>query len=242
MTSKQAALVVLSGGQDSTTCLFWAREHFEQVHAVSFDYGQRHALELVSARHVATLAGCASYECVRVEGVLRSASPLTDPAVELETYTDYESMSRTIGERVELTFVPMRNAFFLTLAANRAVARGIFDLVTGVCQQDGANYPDCRRAFIDAQERTINEALGIERFKVHTPLMDLSKADSVRLAHTLPGCMNALAWSHTCYAGKSPPCGRCHACVLRARGFAEACAADPLVERTREQPLQVSAR
>lgn len=225
------AMVVLSGGQDSTTCLYWAKAVFKEVHAVTFDYGQRHALELDAARTVAKMAGVVSHEVVQVPGVLRSRSPLTDPSVELETYTDFDSMDAIIGDRVELTFVPMRNAFFLTLAANLALARGCFDLVTGVCQQDNANYPDCRQTFIESQERTINEALGIDTFRIHAPLMSLSKAEIVAMAQRIPGCMDAMAYSHTCYAGQFPPCGECHSCVLRAHGFAQAGVADPLVVR-----------
>lgn len=225
------AMVVLSGGQDSTTCLYWARAVFKEVHAVTFDYGQRHALELDAARTVAKMAGVVSHEVVEVPGVLRSRSPLTDPSVELETYSDFDSMDAIIGDRVELTFVPMRNAFFLTLAANLALARDCYHLVTGVCQQDNANYPDCRQTFIDSQERTINEALGIETFRIHAPLMSLSKAEIVRFAQQIPGCMDAMAYSHTCYAGQFPPCGECHSCVLRAHGFAQAGVADPLVVR-----------
>jgi 7-cyano-7-deazaguanine synthase len=225
------AMVVLSGGQDSTTCLYWAMEHFDEVHTVTFDYGQRHQIELISARTIAEMAGAASHVFLRVPNLLKSRSPLTDPSVELETYTDYDSMDAIIGDRVELTFVPMRNAFFLTLAANHALAFDCFDLVTGVCQQDNANYPDCRESFIAAQQKTINEALGISFFKIHTPLMDLTKAQSVLLAQTLRGCMDALAHSHTCYAGHFPPCGQCHSCVLRAQGFKEAGVNDPLIER-----------
>jgi 7-cyano-7-deazaguanine synthase len=225
------AMVVLSGGQDSTTCLYWAKAVFKEVHAVTFDYGQRHALELDAARTVARMAGVASHEVVEVPGVLRSRSPLTDPNVELETYSDFESMDAIIGDRVELTFVPMRNAFFLTLAANLALARDCYHLVTGVCQQDNANYPDCRQTFIEAQESTINEALGIDTFRIHAPLMSLSKAEIVRFAQQIPGCMDAMAYSHTCYAGQFPPCGECHSCVLRAHGFAQAGVSDPLVVR-----------
>lgn len=225
------AMVVLSGGQDSTTCLYWAKAVFKEVHAVTFDYGQRHALELDAARIVAKMAGVVSHEVVEIPGVLRSRSPLTDPSAELETYTDFESMDAIIGDRVELTFVPMRNAFFLTLAANLALARDCYHLVTGVCQQDNANYPDCRQTFIDSQERTINEALGIDIFRIHAPLMSLSKAEIVRFAQQIPGCMDAMAYSHTCYAGQFPPCGECHSCVLRAHGFAQAGVADPLVVR-----------
>jgi len=227
----RAALVVLSGGQDSTTCLFWAREKFKEVHAVTFDYGQRHAREVDAARKVAELAEVASHEIVGVPGILRSASPLTDPSHPLETYRSFEQMERVIGDRVELTFVPMRNALFLTLAANRAVAMGLRDVVVGVCEEDNANYPDCRMSFILRQEWAINHALGIQDFRIHVPLIDKTKAESVQLASRLPGCLHALSYSHTCYAGHYPPCGRCHACVLRQHGFDGAGVPDPLLER-----------
>lgn len=228
------ALVVLSGGQDSTTCLFWAKQRFDEVHAITFNYGQKHKRELESAMIVAEMAGVTSHELVNVPSILKSRSPLTDSSQELETYDNYEEMDKIIGDRVELTFVPMRNAFFLTLAANYALAKDCYNLVTGVCQQDNANYPDCRNEFIDSQQATINKALGIQHFHIHTPLMFLSKAQSIQLAKTLPGCMEALAYSHTCYAGEFPPCGKCHACVLRAQGFKEASEIDPLVARANQ--------
>ncbi len=235
MTSK--AMVVLSGGQDSTTCLFWAKDRFDEVHAITFDYAQRHRREIDAAVKVAALAGVTSHSVVEVGPLLLSRSPLTNNAEELETYRSYEEMDAIIGDRVELTFVPMRNAFFLTLAANHAVAVGIFDLVTGVCQQDNANYPDCRQAFIDLQAATINEALGIKQFKIHTPLMNLSKADSIRLAGTLPGAYDALAYSHTAYSGEYPPVTRDHATVLREQGFIEAGVPDPLIVRAWREGL-----
>ncbi len=225
------AMVVLSGGQDSTTCLFWAVKEFAEVHAVTFNYGQRHSVEIESAVTVAKLAGVKSHSIIDVPGILKSRSPLTDSTAELETYTDYKSMDAIIGNRIELTFVPMRNAFFLTMAANIALEKNCFDLVTGVCQQDNANYPDCRLEFIQSQQDTINKALGISTFKIHTPLMDMSKSEIVKFAIELPGAFDALAWSHTCYAGETPPCGKCHACVLRASGFADARMEDPLVQR-----------
>ena len=224
------AMVVLSGGQDSTTCLFWAKHSFDEVFAISFNYGQKHSLELESAKKIAEIANV-PLEIVNVPQILRSRSPLTNPNEKLETYDNYEEMDRIIGDRVELTFVPMRNAFFLTLAANYALEKDCYALVTGVCQQDNANYPDCRANFIDSQEKTINDALGIDNFHIYTPLMYMSKAQSIALAETLPDCMKALAYSHTCYAGEYPPCGECHACVLRAQGFKEAGVIDPLIER-----------
>jgi 7-cyano-7-deazaguanine synthase len=232
------ALVVLSGGQDSTTCLFWAKEKFDEVHAITFDYGQRHIIELQAAAKVAKLAGVASHEIVKVPECLISTSPLTSNTP-LETYQSFDEMDGTIGNRREHTFVPMRNALFLTIAANRAEARGIPNLVTGVCQMDNANYDDCREVFIQATEQYINTALGhdhrgTQKITIHTPLLFLTKADSVVFAKKITGAFDALAYSHTCYAGKYPPCGECHSCVLRAQGFHEAGVPDPLIKRTKK--------
>ncbi|MCG8362007.1 MAG: 7-cyano-7-deazaguanine synthase QueC [Pseudanabaenales cyanobacterium] len=232
MTVKKGdALVVLSGGQDSTICLFWAHEHFNTIHALSFDYGQRHKIELAAAKKIAKLLGVASHEIVELGPILQGRGPLVNNEEELEQYTDFESMTNIIGDRVELTFVPMRNALFLTLAANRAICKNIKHLVTGVCQEDTANYPDCRQSFIDAQQFTINQALGIDFFQIHTPLMNLNKAESIKLSLTLPGAYEALAWSHTAYDGQYPPIGKDHATVLRAWGFEQAGVPDPLIVR-----------
>ena len=231
------AMVVLSGGQDSTTCLYWAKKHFDKVHAITFNYGQKHDIEVKAAYRIGKMAGVNSHEVVVIPKLLRSRSPLVSHGEALEQYEDYESMEKIIGNRVELTFVPMRNAFFLTVAANYALEKDCFDLVTGVCQQDNANYPDCRQVFIDAQQNTINQALGIEGFKIHAPLMDMSKAQSIALAKTLDGCMDALAYSHTAYDGQYPPTGKDHASVLRAQGFLEADTPDPLVVRAWKEGL-----
>lgn len=230
------ALVVLSGGQDSSTCTFWARMQFDEVHAITFDYGQTHSIEIEAACRIATLSGMRSHEVVRVGPVLKSTSPLIDPQQPLERYDSYEQMDKVIGDRVEKTFVPMRNAMFLTIAANHAVALGANDLVTGVCQADNANYPDCRLDFINAQQHTINEALGYHQtntFRIVTPLMEMSKAESIRFAMKFGGYY-ALAFTHTAYDGRYPPTSMDHASVLRAHGFEEAGLPDPLVIRAVE--------
>lgn len=230
-------MVVLSGGQDSTTCLFWAKKCFDEVHAITFNYGQKHIREIEAAKKVAEMAGIASHQVVDVPNILKGRSPLTNPNEQLEQYENYESMDKIIGNRVELTFVPMRNAFFLTIAANYALEKDCFDLVTGVCQQDNANYPDCRQQFINSQTDTINEALGITNFRILAPLMDLSKAESIKWAMTLDGCMEALAYSHTAYDGQYPPVGKDHATTLRAQGFVEAGVPDPLIVRAWREKL-----
>lgn len=233
------AVVVLSGGQDSTICLYWAKNTFGagRVAAVTFNYNQRHSLELVAAHTVAKMAGIRSHEIINLGPVLHGTSPLTNPKEELETYDSYEIMHDIIGNRIEKTFVPMRNALFLTIAANRAAVLGAHTIVTGVCQMDNANYPDCREEFIDAQTDAINQALGNKKWGgdpeivIVPPLLNMSKAESIHEAAKLPGCFDALAHSHTAYDGCYPPTSRDHASVLRAQGFIEAGYPDPLVVR-----------
>lgn len=240
MTKK--ALVILSGGQDSTTCLFWAKDRYAEVHAITFDYGQRHAREIAAAMTIGEMAGVRTHEVVEVPNILAGKSPLTDPLATLEKYTDAAQMEEVIGDRRELTFVPMRNALFLTIAANRAEVLGDCDLITGVCQMDNANYDDCRQTFVDSAEDYINKALGHDhrgtpRISVVTPLMNLSKAETVEMSYHLPGCWQALAFSHTSYDGKYPPTDMNHANVLRADGFARAGRPDPLVVRAYTEGL-----
>lgn len=236
--NNRKALVVLSGGQDSTTCLAMAVAAFgaANVHAITFNYGQRHDREVVAAVNVAQLCGVSDrHEILHVGNILAGRSPLTDHSQALEQYRDYESMGKIIGDRVELTFVPLRNALFLTLAANRAAVLECSSIYTGVCQQDNANYPDCRVTFIRAQQHAINEALGfsaIDRRQIHivTPLMDMSKATSIKVLESM-GLLHLLAFSHTAYDGQYPPLGRDHATVLREQGFLEAGVPDPLLVR-----------
>lgn len=232
---KEACVVVLSGGQDSTTCLFWAIEHFDIVHCITFDYGQRHAIEIESAVKVAKMADVESHTILKVPNILESTSPLTSDN-DLELYDNVNEMDGVIGDRRELTFVPMRNALFLTIAANFAEARGIKNIVTGVCEMDTANYDDCRAVFIKATEDYINTALGHDHrgtgcIQILTPLLNLTKAETVKLSYELGNCWEALAYTHTSYDGKYPPTGKNHSNVLRADGFLKADLPDPLVLR-----------
>lgn len=216
------ALVILSGGQDSTTCLYWALQRFgpDKVESVTFDYGQRHRIELESACKVAKFAGVSNTMLPIDTFAALGRNALTDAAVDVPGTTTPE------GE-LPTTFVPGRNLVFLTFAAAYAWPRGIDHLVTGVAQTDYSGYPDCRRQTIDALQKAL--CLGLERdLTIHTPLMDLSKRAIVRLAQDL-GAIDAMGLTHTCYKGQRPPCGECAACVLRAQGFSEAGIADPLV-------------
>lgn len=228
MTDK--AVVVLSGGQDSTTCLYLMKEAGMELHAVTFDYNQRHRVEVVAARKIAKLAGVASHEVVELGPILKGTSPLVSGA-ELEQYSGHDALPGGL----EKTFVPMRNQLFLTIAANRAFCLGCNLVVTGVCEEDFGGYPDCRRAFVDALEAASTLGTFVDgpgkHLEIRTPLMHLTKRQTVELALGLPGCYEALAFSHTGYDGSFPPTGHDHATLLRAKGFEEAQVPDPLVLR-----------
>ncbi|GDY14695.1 7-cyano-7-deazaguanine synthase [Planctomycetota bacterium] len=213
-----AAVVLFSGGQDSTTCLAWALRQYRRVEAVTIDYGQRHRVELECARAIAERCGvphrilpCDSFTA------LGGNSLVSEEVVR-------DGVRQDTG--LPNTFVPGRNLIFLCLVAAYAWQRSIANLVTGVCQTDFSGYPDCRQTTMDALQAALRAGMDWP-FTIHTPLMFLTKADSVRLAVDLDA-LPLLALSHTCYNGSRPPCGTCPACLLRAKGFAEAGIADPL--------------
>ncbi len=218
------ALVVLSGGQDSTTALYWAINEvgLENVDTVTFDYGQRHKIELESAKKVAEVAGVPNIILNINTFKQLGGNALIDDNEEVNNF-----MKTQYG--LPNTFVPGRNLIFMTFAAAYAFPRKITELVTGVAQTDYSGYPDCREDTIKSLERTIS--LGMEyEFRIHTPLMKMTKAETVKLAVDL-GALEALKWSHTCYNGIYPPCGACPSCLLRAKGFKEAEIEDPIFNR-----------
>ncbi len=141
---------------------------------------------------------------------------------------------------LEKTFVPGRNILFLTVAANRAYVLGCNNLVIGVSQEDFGGYPDCREDFLEKMSASLTSGLDM-RMSIYAPLMRMTKAQSVLLAKNIPGCFETLAHTTTCYAGTSPSCGHCHACLLRARGFAEAGLEDPLTTRVASASADVAA-
>ena len=216
------AIVLCSGGQDSTTCLAWAKARFASVHTVAFDYQQRHRIELEAAARVSQILGASSHRVIPSNSLA---------ALGGSSLTSSESVHGGVRPSTGLpnTFVPGRNLVILTLAAAYAYQLGIHNLVTGVCQTDYAGYPDCRQTAIDAVAQSI--AVGMDfPVTIHTPLMDLTKVETVRMAMDLDAS-EALAWSHTCYNGQIPPCGTCPSCQVRAKGLADAGVPDPLLER-----------
>lgn len=209
--NKEAALVVFSGGQDSTTCLFWAKKHFKEVRALSFLYGQKHQKEVELARGIAARANV-PFDVMDVSfiGTLGRNS-LTDAAMEMDKKKPEGSVPNT--------FVPGRNLFFLSIAAVYACERGIRQLVTGVSQTDFSGYPDCRDAFIKSLNVTLDLAMD-EHFVIHTPLMWIDKAETWALADEL-GVMDLIRRETlTCYNGiQGDGCGECPACKLRREGL-----------------------
>jgi len=217
-----SALVVLSGGQDSTTCLYWAIDRFgaDNVSSLTFDYGQRHRIELNAAREVAEFAAVPNVILPIDTFAALGGDALTDTGIVVEP---------NVAGDTELpnTFVPGRNLVFMTFAAAFAYQRGVSDLVTGVAQTDYSGYPDCREETMQALGVALRLGMDTE-VRIHTPLMHLSKRETVELAQAL-GALPAMALTHTCYNGERPPCGNCPACELRAKGFAAAGIDDPLM-------------
>ncbi len=214
------AVVVLSGGQDSTTCLWWAMERFgrKSVAAITFDYGQRHRIERDCAATIAAAAGIPHIQLPIDTFEALGGNALTDEDVNVSDFGKGD---------LPATFVPGRNLIFLTFAAAWAWPRGVRHIVTGVAQTDFSGYPDCRQQTIDALASAL--ALGMESdYVIHTPLMNLSKKETVLLARDR-GAIEAMGLTHTCYEGQRQPCGECQACILRAKGFSEAGIDDPLL-------------
>ena len=227
------ALVILSGGQDSITCLFWAISQGYTCSALTFDYGQLHSIEIESAKKAAELAEIDKHEILSIGPLFSGKSPLTNKNIKLDQFSSLEDFTPGLQN----TFVPGRNLLFLSLAANKAYSMDIDTMITGICQEDFGGYPDCRIDFVKSLEETI--LLAMERkIKILTPLMDLKKSDIVLMAKGLDKkCWEALSFSHTSYDGKYPPTSNDHANLLRARGFEEAGYPDPLVERAVQENL-----
>ena len=205
------ALVVFSGGQDSTTCLFWAKREFKEVYAVSYRYGQKHEIEVELARKIAEKAGVPFEEMsIPLVGQLGHNS-LTDATMEMDQEVPEKGLPNT--------FVPGRNMFFLSIAAVYARERGIRHLVTGVSQTDYSGYPDCRDAFIKSLNVTLNLAMDYQ-FVLHTPLMWIDKAQTWELSDQLGVLDLVRNETLTCYNGiQGDGCGHCPSCKLRNEGL-----------------------
>ena len=205
------ALVVFSGGQDSTTCLYWAKAHFQEVFALCFDYGQKHVLETQMAEQLAAEAGVHFHKLTTSLIGQLGSNALTNTSIQM----DQEKPADTPPN----TFVPGRNLFFLSIAAVYAREHGIRHIVTGVSQTDYSGYPDCRDSFIKSLNVTLNLAMD-EQFVIHTPLMWIDKCATWALADRL-GVLDIVRHKTlTCYNGiPGDGCGHCPACKLRREGL-----------------------
>ncbi|MBI4231717.1 7-cyano-7-deazaguanine synthase QueC [Candidatus Peregrinibacteria bacterium] len=217
----KSALILLSGGQDSTTCLAWALKRFKNLHAITFDYGQRHKIELKAAKKIAKIVGIP----IKIQKI-DLFHHLTKSAL-----THDQKITTGSKNQPPSTFVPGRNLIFLSTAAIYANQLGMNDLITGVCQTDFSGYPDCRNEFIKSLEKTLKLAMNYH-FKIHTPLMWLTKGQTVNLIKKHKK-LELLKHSHTCYEGMRPACAKCPACKLRLKGFKEA--------KTVDNSLEISA-
>ena len=209
--NNEAALAVFSGGQDSTTCLFWAKKHFKKVYALSFIYGQKHVKEVELARSIAEKAEV-EFEVMDVSFIGHlGRNSLTDTSIHMDEEKPADSFPNT--------FVPGRNLFFLSIAAVYAREHGVNHIVTGVSQTDFSGYPDCRDSFIKSLNVTLNLAMD-EQFVLHTPLMWIDKAQTWALADRL-GVLDLIRHETlTCYNGiPGDGCGHCPSCKLRREGL-----------------------
>ena len=216
------ALVLLSGGLDSSVVLSVCQDKGYDIYAISFDYGQRHKVELEYAKFQATFFNCISHEIFKME--FYGGSALTDD-IKVPKNRDSHSMSKDIP----VTYVPSRNIVFLSFASGYAECHDIDNIFIGVNAIDYSGYPDCRKTFIDNFEKLINKSTkkGLEgsKFKINTPLINLCKKDIIKLGHK-----NGVDFSMTssCYSPKlKKNCGVCDSCLLRKQGFEEAGLSDP---------------
>ena len=206
------ALVIFSGGQDSTTCLFQAMQQYgaENVQAITFAYGQRHGIELERAASIAQELG--------IRQTVLDLSLIT--SITHNALTDAQAAIETDAQGMPNTFVDGRNALFLLYAAIYAKSQNIRDIFIGVCETDFSGYPDCRQIFVQSMNVTLNLAMAYD-FRLHTPLMYLTKKETWALADELGVLDYIRTRTHTCYLGVDGGCHECPSCVLRERGLAE---------------------
>jgi len=220
----QKAIVSLSGGQDSTTCLAWAKINFKEVYAISFDYGQRHKIELECAKKICEIADVKKHFIMDISNLFNQISINNNAMINSEI--DVNSQNEMFKD-LPATFVPFRNLFLLSIAAAKGLNYGINNIVTGICQTDFSGYPDCRNPFKESLQNTLSQAID-KPIHVHSPLMYLTKSQIVKFMDKM-GKLEWYKYTHTCYNGENPPCQICPACKLRQKGFEEAGLIDPLL-------------
>ncbi len=229
----KSAVVIFSGGLDSTTALYWARKEFEKVYAITFAYGQRHSIEVEMAKITAKNAGVDEHMIFEVDLSKIGASALTDLKMEVPRT---KSVEEVLSRGIPSTYVPFRNGIFISIAAAYAEAKGTTELVGGWNVVDYSGYPDCRSEFLSAMEEALNRGTKIgaegKKWKIHAPLINLTKGEIIKLGLSLGA---DYSYSVSCYRGSEVPCMECDSCLLRAKGWAEAGAEDHLIERLKKE-------
>ena len=211
-------VILLSGGMDSTTCLWWVRKHhLGDIHTISIDYHQRHRIELDCAARLAAQAGVRNHKVIELDLTSIGGSPLTDAHLDVPAARE---------DRQVATVVPFRNMLFVTLAAAYAETQGMHELYMAPVRDDYQAYRDCRREFYDSLEQSLGLGATRDRpFRIHTPFVDKWKSEVIALGLEL-GVPYEL--THTCYTGRRPACGSCDACAERIEAFVAHGVRDPL--------------
>lgn len=224
-------IVLFSGGIDSTTSLYWALKRFERVHSLTFDYGQRHRIEISMAQRLARKLGIPQ-KTLQIDLKQIGGSSLTDTKIPLPEYEKLEEME----EGLPPTYVPFRNGIFLALAAGWAEVEGIKDIICGFNIIDSPNYPDTRKQFVEAMEEAINQgttaSLNEQKMRILAPFVKMKKSQIIKEGLSLGA---DYSYSVSCYSGEEIPCQKCSSCFLRQKAWEEVGQRDPLILRLEKE-------
>jgi 7-cyano-7-deazaguanine synthase len=224
-------IVLFSGGIDSTTSLYWALKRFERVHSLTFDYGQRHRIEISMAQRLARKLGIPQ-KTLQIDLKQIGGSSLTDTKIPLPEYEKLEEME----EGLPPTYVPFRNGIFLALAAGWAEVEGIKDIICGFNIIDSPHYPDTRKQFVEAMEEAINQgtkaSLNEQKMRILAPFVKMKKSQIIKEGLSLGA---DYSYSVSCYSGEEIPCQKCSSCFLRQKAWEEVGQRDPLILRLEKE-------
>jgi 7-cyano-7-deazaguanine synthase len=222
-------IVLFSGGIDSTTSLYWALKRFERVHSLTFDYGQRHRIEINMAQRLAKKLGIPQ-KILQIDLKQIGGSSLTDTNIPLPEYEKLEEMEEGLPQ----TYVPFRNGIFLALAAGWAEVEGIKDIICGFNIIDSPHYPDTRKQFVEAMEEAINQgttaSLNEQKMRILAPFVKMKKSQIIK-----EGLSLGADYSVSCYSGEEIPCQKCSSCFLRQKAWEEVGQRDPLILRLEKE-------
>ncbi len=224
-------IVLFSGGIDSTTSLYWALNRFERVHSLTFDYGQRHRIEISMAQRLAKKLGIPQ-KILQIDLKQIGGSSLTDTKIPLPEYEKLEEME----EGLPPTYVPFRNGIFLALAAGWAEVEGIKDIICGFNIIDSPHYPDTRKQFVEAMEEAINQgttaSLNEQKMRILAPFIKMKKSQIIKEGLSLGA---DYSYSVSCYSGEEIPCQKCSSCFFRQKAWEEVGQRDPLILRLEKE-------